>query len=121
MVRKYKSVKVGVMVDKAHIGPILLRENVTQLRLVVPFGSMILRPLDRRTMRLKPGMADIFLGRTGILVRTLQTVLDATRIFLVGEERLENPAQRISLCPPNLVPSTRCAQFVRCVLELSQR
>ena len=47
MVSKDESVELCVVMDKEHIGPILLFQNMRELALVVPNRRGILVPLDR--------------------------------------------------------------------------
>jgi hypothetical protein len=62
MVREYKTVEMGVMMQEKDIAPIDLGKARGQLRSIIPARGGI-RPLDRRAMHRKARIADIRLGR----------------------------------------------------------
>ena len=63
MMGQNKTVKMSVMTDDRCPCPIDFREHGAQLRGVALDGGVIATPLDRGSVRLEPGIADIRFGR----------------------------------------------------------
>ena len=83
MMAKNKMVKLSVMRDQKRVGPVVLRQDITKLALVIPLRAGVFRPFDCGAVRPETRIADL-----GFRAHFFQRVVVAEISFKIKDDYL---------------------------------